>query len=493
MRCRAARRLLSDRLDAPLHPRDAAQLEDHLAHCAECRALERSLGASLEALRSLPSERPNARLRPGEERYVLEHIVRESEQASPWWRQLSGFAAGAVALVVVALLVSGLLRSLGGFEPGDPPASGPAPASQSGPALTPTSQPMTLSAPAAATAPAEPPGTTPLIVEHEPESMDEALAVDRVMAYFTSINANDYAAAYAVLGEAMQEAQSLDDFIAGFARTDHDELTILSSQPTEIPGRWAVEVSLAAHQTDGSIKWYRGTYEVAHEGGVAKIVGARVLEVPGPFGTPTPLAPPCSLDQLVASVDAVPSGDTLGIAVELANDGTGCALATTISVTIESAGGKRLPVAGNGTPSPFRVPYLSPGGTRAEFEWANWCADDRPVTITVAIADQRLRVERAGLPACVEPRAASVLRPVSATTVSGTVLHVSAVEGTLELTLAEGTVTAVELSRVVVYDARGEVLSVTDIAAGDRVIVTGHPSPDGGALQAVHVVVMDEP
>jgi hypothetical protein len=55
MDCRRAEELLSDHLEGSLHEILRAELESHLARCADCRALRAALGEVVEALRSFPN------------------------------------------------------------------------------------------------------------------------------------------------------------------------------------------------------------------------------------------------------------------------------------------------------------------------------------------------------------------------------------------------------------------------------------------------------
>jgi hypothetical protein len=54
MDCRRAEELLSDHLEGSLHEILRAELESHLARCADCRALRAALGEVVEALRAFP-------------------------------------------------------------------------------------------------------------------------------------------------------------------------------------------------------------------------------------------------------------------------------------------------------------------------------------------------------------------------------------------------------------------------------------------------------
>ncbi len=54
MDCRRAEELLSDHLEGTLHEILRAELEAHLARCADCRAVRAALGEVVEALRAFP-------------------------------------------------------------------------------------------------------------------------------------------------------------------------------------------------------------------------------------------------------------------------------------------------------------------------------------------------------------------------------------------------------------------------------------------------------
>ncbi|WP_370937666.1 sensor domain-containing protein [Amycolatopsis sp. cg13] len=73
--------------------------------------------------------------------------------------------------------------------------------------------------------------------------------------YIDAINARRYQQAWALGGDKLHETYR--QFVAGFARTDHDELTIVATQGD------VVTVSLTAVQTDHTRQTYAGTYTVS--------------------------------------------------------------------------------------------------------------------------------------------------------------------------------------------------------------------------------------
>jgi hypothetical protein len=85
---------------------------------------------------------------------------------------------------------------------------------------------------------------------------DPASVVD---AYFAAINAHDYTQAWA-LGGRNSGSASYSQFVAGFATTSNDAVTVLSTSGDMATAR------LVAQQDDGSAKTFAGTYTVV--GGV---------------------------------------------------------------------------------------------------------------------------------------------------------------------------------------------------------------------------------
>jgi hypothetical protein len=79
-----------------------------------------------------------------------------------------------------------------------------------------------------------------------------------VDAYFAAINAGDYATAWALGGS--NTGPSYSEFVAGFAGTSNDAVTILSTAGDVVTAR------LVAQQDDGSTRTFEGTYTVS--GGV---------------------------------------------------------------------------------------------------------------------------------------------------------------------------------------------------------------------------------
>jgi cytoskeleton protein RodZ len=90
---------------------------------------------------------------------------------------------------------------------------------------------------------------------------------DTVRAYIAAINDQHYARAWRLGGRNVSGSYS--GFVAGFAGTARDTLTIVSVSGDVVTAR------LSAKQTDGTVDTYQGTYTVHH--GV--IIGADVVQV----------------------------------------------------------------------------------------------------------------------------------------------------------------------------------------------------------------------
>ena len=162
----------------------------------------------------------------------------------------------------------------------------PTPTDQAEPTFIPTAAPPTSSPVPPATptdVPAEAPAPTlvpteiphPTATEVVVDPREEAQQV--VMTFFQAINDRDYELAYSQLSAGFQERQPYESFEAGFAETARDDVFISAVEPRE-DGSYAIYVDLAAYQTDGSVKRFTGPYFVGQEGGVWKILGARLTE-----------------------------------------------------------------------------------------------------------------------------------------------------------------------------------------------------------------------
>ncbi|MFF0590968.1 hypothetical protein ACFYWD_33940 [Streptomyces sp. NPDC003781] len=89
-------------------------------------------------------------------------------------------------------------------------------------------------------------------------TMDETGPEATVTAYFDAINNRDFAAAWELGGKNLD--QDYDSFVAGFATTQRDDVTVTGTSGDD------VSVTVVAWETDGTQTTYEGTYTVS--GGV---------------------------------------------------------------------------------------------------------------------------------------------------------------------------------------------------------------------------------
>jgi hypothetical protein len=104
-----------------------------------------------------------------------------------------------------------------------------------------------------------PPGTPTQPAEPQPSPPPAAPssstgAAEVVEGYYAAINAHDYSTAWALGGQNL--VGSYQAFVDGFAGTRQDTLTVVSSDEE------TVTIELDAEQTDGSHRYFAGTYTV---------------------------------------------------------------------------------------------------------------------------------------------------------------------------------------------------------------------------------------
>jgi hypothetical protein len=109
--------------------------------------------------------------------------------------------------------------------------------------------------PTSAPAPAPPTMVPPTTARARSRQVDPATVIRR---FYAAINRQDYRAAWALGGKNLGN-RSYEEFVAGFADTDHDELRI-----TRVRGQ-SVDVVLTATQDGGTRQTiYAGTYQVVN-------------------------------------------------------------------------------------------------------------------------------------------------------------------------------------------------------------------------------------
>jgi hypothetical protein len=78
---------------------------------------------------------------------------------------------------------------------------------------------------------------------------------DVVQQYFAAIDAGDYARAWSLGGKNVENG-SYNSFVQGFSGTSYDAVTVISVNGD------TVSIDLDATQTDGTHKYFSGTYTV---------------------------------------------------------------------------------------------------------------------------------------------------------------------------------------------------------------------------------------
>lgn len=533
MNCEEARKLLSDRLDRPLTTEQAAQLREHLITCAACREFNRALNDSVAGLGLLSRSLPSDRVRDGVNSYVAFHPEYGEGQHRGWMRQAAGLSAAAIVLVAVSALLIVMLRGqTGGPSSGSQLASQPTKQNQvmSAPATkskatprtyTVAPSPMTPSASAtqqtpapavaqstaapngstqssaSATSPAaEPsPSTTPTPA---PPAFTAAQAKQTVEDYFNAINQKDYAGAWSLFSDQMRASQgapSLTAFADGYNGTDHDVVHVIANTPDAATGNYNVMVQVAAYQTDGTIKWFSGTYTVGQVGDQPMLVAANVRAYPGSDSSASVdnSLPACTSDQLSPQVLTGP-GQTndRSYNLDVANSGATCRLSTTLTVTITDANNDILWVFGNDQPQSLVITVPS-GGVRQYVDWKNWCAAPADATVAVKLGGQNLAsFDKQATPKCTDVQSPTTIGMGETTpnsgsiTWTGTVVSVDADNGIIKLRMPDQQIRTVNVvdPMATINDPQNPGASVSAIQAGETLKVRGQMSANGNTLVA---------
>jgi anti-sigma factor RsiW len=108
MDCPRAEELLSDHLEGALHEILRAELESHLARCADCRALRAALGEVVEALRAFPDLDAPSGLAARAAAHALARsrpVVVRPALVLPSWVQAAAAGFALIALGTILMLV----------------------------------------------------------------------------------------------------------------------------------------------------------------------------------------------------------------------------------------------------------------------------------------------------------------------------------------------------------------------------------------------------
>ncbi len=166
-----------------------------------------------------------------------------------------------ILFLVLAIITGGIFVFKGAFATQQPP-------------VTPTH--TTASTPTATSTAASTPTAT-----STPTLSQQATVV--VQHYYDDINSRDYQAAYSLLGSQFQSSQSYNQFVSGYAHTEHDNLstsavTALSDGTFNVPATVvATEDNVPGPGTHQST--YQGYYIVGQENGTLKILSANFSKV----------------------------------------------------------------------------------------------------------------------------------------------------------------------------------------------------------------------
>lgn len=192
-------------------------------------------------------------------------------------------ATAAVAAVATAGLLAGCGDGTGGAAREAASPSGLAPPTSAAPGpqtvtATVTEPPTTVTAPTATDVPPPVPTTSaapPTSAPPPAPASSSAGAVGVLNAYFDAVNARDYARAWELGGRVF--ASTYAQFVDNHATKAHYDLTVLS-----VDGG-VVTAAMDVTQTDGSHRYYAGTYIVAD----GTISGTTMREVSN-SGAPVP-------------------------------------------------------------------------------------------------------------------------------------------------------------------------------------------------------------
>jgi hypothetical protein len=405
MTCDRIQHLISEGYERRLTLEERIDIREHVQTCAACAVFERNLRTGLDAIHRMPDITPSRKL------WESVHTLTAAQPRPSPKRvahQALGIVGAALTVALVAVFTIVLINHNGGSAPPStqtarqgfgPAASAPAVvpspsastmssmlAGPSTPEATPSTPAATATpAPSATPEPTTTPSSSesgPIYVSPTPVVLDHQMANDTVIGYFRAINQQDYAQAYAYLGETMQQAQSYESFAAGFSETKRDTVTISDISPSKVdPDQLAVTLHLDAEQIDGTTRKYDGTWFVGIEGNVPKIVSANVGEEASAAITPTPVPNNlCRSTQMKVTTSYKTVGNAIAgsIIVTYGGERSTCVLEGIPQIEVVDVNGtvlKTAQVALN--PGIVPKPLVLENNQQAElrFIWSNWCSN----------------------------------------------------------------------------------------------------------------------
>jgi len=123
------------------------------------------------------------------------------------------------------------------------------------------------------------PTVTPVVTQTVLSSSDHARAL--MQEYYRDINAQNYQAAYNLWGSNFQNTNSYNSFVAGYANTRRDDLTINSTTPLS-DGTISMDITLKATENTASgtvYSTYQGTYIIGLENGAWKFLSGNFHKI----------------------------------------------------------------------------------------------------------------------------------------------------------------------------------------------------------------------
>lgn len=207
-------------------------------------------------------------------------------------RVVTGAACAAIGAAVLAGCGSDGSGGEAGQElrtPSAPSASAPVPSTTAVP-MAPETVTVTESPPPPPTVttvvpppPPPPPAATTVTAPPPPAQDAPATSIAVLNAYFDAVNLRDYARAWQLGGPVF--ASAYEQFVNDHATTAHYDLTVLAVDDG------VVSAAMDVTQTDGSHRYYQGTYTV-RAGAIAASTMHEVARGPAPGAPGTTPSPP---------------------------------------------------------------------------------------------------------------------------------------------------------------------------------------------------------
>jgi hypothetical protein len=212
------------------------------------------------------------------------------------------------------------------------------------------------------------------------QELPEASAL--VQSFYESVDAYQYADAYAMLGSAWQAEQSRDNFVKGYHNTAFVQCDITGEET--VSGGTSVKVKLISWHNDGKIQGYTGHYTVGEEGGDLRILAGDNTPNAAPGGTPRL----CRISDLSFRLGAwdAGAGNRFSSVVATNTGEDACVLGGSPRVTLTDASSHELVSTSEAGSAPTGITVQPGEEANASLRFANWCeGDDEPFSATVEV------------------------------------------------------------------------------------------------------------